>query len=196
MGGYAGVNCTRAILAPEHISVLRSFAQRGVLLAFDYDGTLSPIAPTPESAHLPATTKRLLVRVAAQYPLVVISGRALHDISVRVADIGVRHVFGNHGFEWSGGKSRPRTQVHHWAEQLREQLSGHPGVFIEDKTHSLSVHYRLAPDQRARAPVHSADRPRLASGADYLRRGSREPVAQTWREQGGRSSPCARRDRL
>jgi trehalose 6-phosphate phosphatase len=146
MGGYAGVNCTRAILAPEHISVLRSFAHRGVLLAFDYDGTLSPIAPTPESAHLPATTKRLLVRVATQYPLVVISGRALHDISVRVADIGVRHVFGNHGFEWSGGKSRPRAQVHSWAQQLREQLSGQPGVFVEDKTHSLSVHYRLAPD--------------------------------------------------
>ncbi len=146
MGGYAGVSCTRDILDPEHISVLRTFAQRGVLLAFDYDGTLSPIAPTPESARLPATTKRLLVRVAAQYPLVVISGRALADISVRVADIGVRHVFGNHGLEWSGGTSRPRAQVHSWAEQLREQLSGHPGVFVEDKTHSLSVHYRLAPD--------------------------------------------------
>jgi trehalose 6-phosphate phosphatase len=146
MGGHAGVNCTRALLAAENISVLRSFAHTGVLLAFDYDGTLSPIAPTPESATLPAATKQLLVRVAAEYPLVVISGRALGDISARVAEIGVRHVFGNHGLEWSGGKSRPRAQVHGWTEQLREQLAGQPGIFVEDKTHSLSVHYRLAPD--------------------------------------------------
>jgi trehalose 6-phosphate phosphatase len=147
MGGYAGVNCTRPILAPEYISVLRSFVQSRVLLAFDYDGTLSPIAPTPQSAHLPGATKQLLVQVATHYTMVVISGRALNDIAGRVGDIGVRHVFGNHGLEWSGGKSRPpRAQVHRWVDQLREQLSGHPGVFVEDKIHSLSVHYRLAPD--------------------------------------------------
>jgi trehalose 6-phosphate phosphatase len=107
---------------------------------------LSPIAPTPESAHLPATTAQLLEHVAAQYPLVVISGRALNDISGRVSGLGVRHVFGNHGLEWSGGKSRPRAQVHGWVDHLRAQLSGQPGVFVEDKTYSLSVHYRLAPD--------------------------------------------------
>jgi trehalose 6-phosphate phosphatase len=146
MGRHAGVNGTRAILAAGNIPVLRSFAQGSVLLAFDYDGTLSPIAPTPESARLPATTKQLLERVAAQYPLVVISGRALNDISARVSGIGVRHVFGNHGLEWSGGKSRPRAQVHGWVDQLRAQLSGQPGVFVEDKMYSLSVHYRLAPD--------------------------------------------------
>ena len=140
------MNCTRAILAAECTSVLQSFAQSGVLLAFDYDGTLSPIAPTPESARLPEATKQLLVRVAAHYPMVVISGRALDDISARMADIGVRHIFGNHGLEWSGGKSRPRVRVHRWADQLREQLAGLTGVFVEDKTHSLSVHYRLAPD--------------------------------------------------
>jgi trehalose 6-phosphate phosphatase len=140
------VNCSRAILAAEHIPVLRSFARGSVLLAFDYDGTLSPIAPRPECARLPVTTKHLLERVAAQYPLVVISGRALDDISARVSDIGVQHVFGNHGLEWSGRTSRPRVRVHRWADQLREPLSGLTGVFVEDKTHSLSVHYRAAPD--------------------------------------------------
>jgi trehalose 6-phosphate phosphatase len=140
------VSCTSDILAAENISVLRSFAQSSVLLAFDYDGTLSPIAPTPESALLPAATKELLICVAATYPLVVISGRGLADISERVAAIGAKRIFGNHGLEWSGGKSRPRAQVHGWVERLREQLSGQPGVFVEDKTHSLSVHYRLAPD--------------------------------------------------
>ena len=77
----------------------------------------------------------------------MISGRALADISARVAGIGARHVFGNHGLEWSGGTSRPRAQVRRWVHQLTEPLTGHPGVVIEDKTHSVSVHYRSAPDQ-------------------------------------------------
>ena len=146
MGRHASVNCTRDILDPNHLSELRTFARGGVLLAFDYDGTLSPIAPTPESARLPPSTRRLLTRVAKQYSVVVISGRALADISERVTGIGVRQVFGNHGFEWSGATSRPRVQVRQWVEQLHQELDGVPGVVIEDKTHSLSVHYRLAPD--------------------------------------------------
>jgi trehalose-phosphatase len=84
--------------------------------------------------------------VAKQYPLVVISGRALVDISARVADIDVRQIFGNHGLEWSGATSRPRVQVRQWVDQLHRQLDGVPGIVIEDKAHSLAVHYRSAPD--------------------------------------------------
>ncbi len=146
MGRHAGVNCTRDILDPNHLAEFRTFARGRVLLAFDYDGTLSPIAPTPESARLPSSTRRLLTRVATHYPVVVISGRALADISERVTGIGIRQIFGNHGLEWSGGASRPRVQVRQWVEQLHQQLDSVPGVMIEDKTHSLSVHYRLAPD--------------------------------------------------
>jgi trehalose 6-phosphate phosphatase len=146
MGGYAGVSSTRDILDPVYVSDLRTFARSRVLLAFDYDGTLSPIAPSPAQARLPAATKRLLVRVAKRYPLVVISGRALVDISARVADIDVRQIFGNHGLEWSGATSRPRVQVRQWVDQLRRQLDGVPGIVIEDKVHSLAVHYRSAPD--------------------------------------------------
>ncbi len=142
------MNRTHDILAVRHIPALRTFARTHVLLAFDYDGTLSPIAPTPERARLPADTKRLLVRVAKKYPVVVISGRALADISDRVAEIDVRHIFGNHGLEWSGGHTRPRAQVHKWVAQLSEQLAHQRGVVIEDKAHSVSVHYRAAPDQK------------------------------------------------
>ena len=139
---------TRDILDRHHVLTLRTFAQSRVLLAFDYDGTLSPIAPTPERARLPAPTKRLLIRVAKEYPLVVISGRALADISERVADIDVRQLFGNHGLEWSGATSRPRAQVRQWVDRLHEQLDGAPGVIVEDKAHSVSVHYRAAPDHK------------------------------------------------
>jgi trehalose 6-phosphate phosphatase len=140
------VSRTRDILDRHHVLTLRTFAQSRVLLAFDYDGTLSPIAPTPERARLPSPTKRLLIRVAKQYPVVVISGRALADISERMAEIDVRQLFGNHGLEWSGAASRPRAQVRQWVDRLHEQLDGTPGVIVEDKAHSVSVHYRAAPD--------------------------------------------------
>ena len=136
----------RAILDPDCISDLRIFTRSRVLLAFDYDGTLAPIAPTPDSAHLPPPTRDLLVEVAKRYPLVVISGRALFDISARVAGIGVQEIFGNHGLERSGVTSLPRAQVRSWVHLLNEQLAQQPGVLVEDKLHSLSVHYRAAPD--------------------------------------------------
>jgi len=147
MGGHAGVTRTRAILAPPHSADLRAFARTRVLLAFDYDGTLSPIAPTPEQAGLPISTRQFLTRVAERYPIAVISGRALADISGRVADIGVRQIFGNHGLEWSGGTtSQPCPRVRQWVRLLGEQLGGHAGIIIEDKLHSLSVHYRATAD--------------------------------------------------
>ena len=137
---------TRAILDPDQKSDLRTFARSRVLLAFDYDGTLAPIAPTPESAQLPPPTRQLLVQVAKRYPVVVISGRALFDISARVAGIGSQQVFGNHGLERSGVTSQPRAEVRSWVRLLNEQLAEQPGVLVEDKLHSLSVHYRAAPD--------------------------------------------------
>jgi trehalose 6-phosphate phosphatase len=118
-----------------------------VLLAFDYDGTLSPLARTPERARLRATTRRLLTRLARLYPVVVISGRALADVAAHVANTGVQHVFGNHGLEWSSGSSRPRAEVRRWVTTLREGLDGLQGVMLEDKLHSISVHFRAAPDR-------------------------------------------------
>ena len=196
MGGHAGVNRTRTILSPRHVPVLRTFARTHVLLAFDYDGTLSPIAPTPERARLPAATRRLLTQVARLYPVVVISGRALADIGARVADIGVQQIFGNHGLEWSRATSRPTAQVRRWVAPLREQLAGEPGVMIEDKAHSLSVHFRLAPDQeRALRHILPVVTP-VAGSPDHLWRRSGEPASEERREQGRRAPPCVEGERV
>jgi trehalose 6-phosphate phosphatase len=135
-------------LSRAHIPVLRRFSKTDLLVALDYDGTLAPLAPTPERARMRATTRRLLMRVARLYPVVVISGRALADVSAHIGDAGVQQIFGNHGLEWSGGSSRPQAQVRRWIEPLHEGLDGLAGVMIEDKMHSISVHFRRAPDQQ------------------------------------------------
>ena len=148
---------TRAILAKDHLSTLSEFALSNVLLALDYDGTLAPIAPTPRSARMRAETRRLLTAVARLYPCVVISGRALDDLSRRLGDIPLWYIFGNHGLEPAPAGAPHTALVQEWAGRLQALLSGEPGVSVEDKTHTLTIHYRHAPDKhRARTAIDKA----------------------------------------
>jgi trehalose 6-phosphate phosphatase len=130
------------ILAKRHIQTLASFATSNVLLAFDYDGTLAPIAVDPAVAPMRASTRRLLATLAGRYPCVVISGRARNDLVKRVAKIPVFHLSGNHGLEPWAQHSGYRTLVQDWVRRLGVSLASCPGVVIEDKTYSVTVHYR------------------------------------------------------
>jgi trehalose 6-phosphate phosphatase len=146
---------TCAILAERNLPVLRRFAATDVLLAFDYDGTLAPIAATPAGARMRASTRHLLVKTAQTYACAVISGRAYRDISARLAGIGIQHVFGNHGLEPPDEGAPPQPQVRQWLAMLRERLASQRGVVVEDKDYSLTVHYRAAPDrQRSLELIH------------------------------------------
>jgi hypothetical protein len=124
------------ILAKRHIQTLASFATSNVLLAFDYDGTLAPIAVDPAVAPMRASTRRLLATLAGRYPCVVISGRARNDLVKRVAKIPVFHLSGNHGLEPWAQHSGYRTLVQDWVRRLGVSLASCPGVVIEDKTYS------------------------------------------------------------
>lgn len=136
------------ILAKRNLSILAHFASSNVLLAFDYDGTLAPIASTPGRARMRAETRRLLAHVARRYPCVVISGRALDDLMRRLGRIPVWYAFGNHGLEPSDGGESRAARVGNWVRQLTERLTGHPGIVIEEKTHSVTIHYRHVRDKR------------------------------------------------
>jgi trehalose 6-phosphate phosphatase len=135
------------ILARRHLPVLATFASANVLLAFDYDGTLTPIVSRPERARIRVRTQRLLAEIARRYPCVVISGRGLDDLSVRLKDIPVWHVFGNFGHEPNGG-SGPPPQVSGWVRLLDKDLGAFPGVVIEAKQYSVTVHYRNVRDKK------------------------------------------------
>ena len=133
---------------------LQSFALSNVLLAFDYDGTLAPIAATPRAARMREQTRQLLAEVAAQYPCVVISGRALDDLARRLADIPIWYVFGNHGLEPQADGRPPERD---WLEDLYARLPQVDGLIIEDKGHSITLHYRDVADKpSAVAAIHGA----------------------------------------
>jgi trehalose 6-phosphate phosphatase len=129
--------------------LLEMFAWSNVLLAFDYDGTLAPLVSTPARAMLRSSTRRLLKRVAALYPCVVISGRAQNDALDRLQGVEVCGVLGNHGAEPTFGGEALRRRVLQWLPVLRTRLAGHQGVVVEDKGFSVAVHYRQARKRNA-----------------------------------------------
>jgi trehalose 6-phosphate phosphatase len=161
------------ILADEQRLLLTSFAYSNLLLAFDYDGTLAPIAPAPERAVMRRVTRQLLTVVARLYPCVVISGRALDDLVERFRGVPVWYLFGNHGLEPPAPGTSSPTPAREWALELKRHLPDDPGIVIEDKRYSLTIHYRQARDRHAaveaidRAVAHLPDA-RALGGAEAV----------------------------
>jgi trehalose 6-phosphate phosphatase len=161
------------ILAKRHLHKLAEFASSNVLLAFDYDGTLAPIVADPSVARMRPGTRRLLAAVARRYPCVVISGRSRRDVIRRVGSIPIWHVSGNHGLEPWAQDDGYRSKVRRWVRRLERDLAAYPGVVVEDKTYSVTVHYRNALQKRraARAVDEAAGRlpdARLLGGKDAV----------------------------
>ena len=160
---------------------LRSAGQ--VLLLFDYDGTLVPIVPQPEAAAMPERVRELLAGLASsdKYLTGIVTGRSLRDVSARVNLPGLFYA-GNHGLEISG----PALEFVHEAaaglaavqepiaEALRRGTEDIPGVIVEPKGLSLSLHYRMTPPplvKKAEEAFSSAVAPFVASGSVKTTRG-------------------------
>jgi trehalose 6-phosphate phosphatase len=161
------------ILLPAYRGILERFARSNVLLAFDFDGTLAPIVTLPERARLRPATSRLLWDLSDLYPCVVISGRARASVRERLRGIPVRGVVGNHGIEPWGASVRLKRTIERWRPLLEERLSTIPGVHIEDKALSISVHYRRSRQKKAaRAAILKAaatlDGVRVIGGAQVV----------------------------
>jgi len=137
----------------------------GDLLVFlDFDGTLAPVVSDPEMASMPSQTRRALTSLAAveKVSLAIISGRALPDLKARVGMPNLIYA-GNHGLEISGPgmyfiQPDAAKRVQALGELLRDlqsRLEPIPGVQVENKVLSASVHYRRAPTGKMRE-IHQA----------------------------------------
>lgn len=138
----------RHILAPPNLTTLADFAGSNVVIAFDYDGTLAPIAPTPAQARMRPRTRRLLAAIARRYPCIVISGRSSADVAAHVHGVPVFQVAGNHGLEPWGVDAAYLRRVKDWMRRLRPRLAAQRGVVLEDKRYSVTIHYRQAARRR------------------------------------------------
>jgi len=123
----------------------------------DFDGTISEVAPAPGGARLHPRAAVLLPGLSRRYPLCVMSGRRAADVAALVG-LPHTHYVGVHGMEWmEEGESRvdpemlPHLPTLEKARRaLKAALSELPGVVLEDKMLTLSLHYRQAPAEEAR----------------------------------------------
>jgi trehalose 6-phosphate phosphatase len=123
--------------------------QRRVTVFLDFDGTLVAIAPRPDQVRLTAAAKKILLRLA-RHPLatlVVISGRRRAELLEHIGIPGI-HYFGLYGWERNAKSVLPtnvRAALHHARVALEPLLVEYPGLWIENKHNSLSVHLLHVP---------------------------------------------------
>ena len=137
-------------------SVQRLLLAKQLALFLDYDGTLTPIVNHPAKAKLDSRMKGVLQQLARQPGVWVawISGRGLKELKSLVGLKGFFYV-GNHGLELEGPKLRyvnptahaSRPVLKRAALTLCNALRSIPGVWVEDKGLTLSVHYRSVPSK-------------------------------------------------
>lgn len=135
----------RYLLSRNSRSILTRLAQERTLCAFDFDGTLAPIVDHPHRAAMRARTRNLLRRLAALYPCVIVSGRVRADVLSKLGAVNVARVIGNHGAEIEAVTRSSRERVRRWKATLERQLGSFPGLWMEDKGISLTLHYRQSP---------------------------------------------------
>ena len=139
----------RHLLTGDHLEVLAQLAWSKALLAFDFDGTLSPIVAQRDGASMRATTRGLFQKLCELYPVAVISGRARADVAERLSGCGVRYVIGNHGLEPGTNLRAARRTLDEARAKVAALSAKTPGIELEDKRYSLAVHYRRAKNRAA-----------------------------------------------
>lgn len=146
----------------------------------DVDGTLIPIAETPDQVRMDRALIDLLTRLYGRCSgaLALVSGRAIGDLDGHLRGMRLPLV-GQHGLERRDAKGH--VHVHAVApaamERIKEELSAiaarHPGLLLEDKGLALALHYRLAPRLASYANRVVAQLAREADAALDVQRGKR-----------------------
>jgi trehalose 6-phosphate synthase/phosphatase len=124
-------------------------AEKNAFLFLDYDGTLTPIVESPEKAFMSDEMRNILLKLKEKYTTAVISGRAIDNIKKLVSIEDIIYA-GNHGSEiWGGDQvflsqdfSEVSAQLRDLMTILEDKLSHIPGVLIEDKGITASIHFR------------------------------------------------------
>ena len=145
-------------LISEALQPLRADPRHAAVL-FDIDGTLAPIVDHASDAHVPESTRQLLIAVAGAYGLVAcVSGRRASEARAMVS-IGSIAYLGSHGVEelragWTEARLDPA--VSEWVRRIHEFGAGADTaeahklrVRLEDKGPIVAFHWRGAPNEEA-----------------------------------------------
>jgi trehalose 6-phosphate phosphatase len=143
----------KLLFSDEGRKRLDEMIKPGVLCMFDYDGTLVPIVAQPDKAVMSNDILRQLVALSSHAKVGIVTGRSMDDIRARLR-FNADFVIGNHGMEgvpgWEKQTEKNEVICQGWARALNAAFEKpgtfEPGILLENKRYSLSVHYRLVRD--------------------------------------------------
>lgn len=142
-GGTAAGVTPRAVLDQLVEAVCRDLQPSHLLVASDFDGTLSPIVAMPGAARaLPESVAALERLVALGVNVAVISGRSAAALGQMLPVAGVT-LLGDYGLE--APSERDRAALRTFNERVLEAFLDVDGVVVEPKPGSTSVHFRDNP---------------------------------------------------
>jgi trehalose 6-phosphate synthase/phosphatase len=131
-------------------------------LLLDYDGTLVPLARSPELAAPDDELLELLARLASlDIRLDIVSGRPHTTLEQWFGDLPLS-LWAEHGFwhrphpsgVWAPAVSVPPNWMERVAPILDQFVASTPGSLVEVKTASLAWHYRNAPRDFGTCQAH------------------------------------------
>ncbi|WP_349427253.1 trehalose-phosphatase [Microbacterium sp. LWS13-1.2] len=180
-----------------------------LLVALDFDGTLSPLEDEPMDARmLPAARDAVNALVAAPDTLVAfVSGRSLVDLRVIAEHDDASRVLlaGSHGAEfWIPGEGLQSHGEDEADVTLRDAMRSHAeaataaldGVWIEPKTFGFGVHTRRATAEDAAEANRLADEIVAAEAPHWRRRTGHNIVEFAFRHEGKDSAIAELRERV
>ncbi|WP_243227616.1 trehalose-phosphatase [Microbacterium sp. CIAB417] len=181
-----------------------------LLVALDFDGTLSPLVDEPMSARMIPAARRALDALAAlpATDVALVSGRSLADLRVisEHTDDSLFHLAGSHGAEtWHpGAREMPDDAADRADRALLDELvpeaerivADIEGAWVEPKAFGLGLHTRLAQADAAQTAQHDIDALMAERAPDWRRRTGRDILEFAFRHEGKDQAVAALRERL
>ena len=137
---------------PAALEPLRADPSRSAVLC-DFDGTLAPIVPDPETAAPLAGAPVVLGALCRRFAVVaVVSGRPASFLARHLGDVHGLRLYGGYGAEWiCDGEFGSAPEMERWTPKVAgalaaAQAQAPPGLGIEDKGYALALHWRRAPE--------------------------------------------------
>lgn len=142
------LDTTKLTSGSKNEMLTRHAASRNRLILLDYDGTLVPIADTPEKAEPDEKLFQILASLKTRNTVVILSGRNKQTLENWLAPLELA-MAAEHGawIKEKGKEWKPvEPMITEWKQSIRPVIEMYvdrtPGSFIEEKDFSLVWHYR------------------------------------------------------
>ena len=191
-------------------ATIEALATTGTLLvALDFDGTLSPLVDEPMSARMTPGARAVLDGLAAlpRTTVALVSGRTLADLRVIAEhdDSSTWWLKGSHGAEsWEPGLGEGESADDaadlglrdRLTDEIRGAVADFAGVRVEPKQFGLGIHTRTADDAASDAARERADALVAAQAPSWRRRTGHDILEFSFRHEGKDSAVAHLRDRV